>query len=231
MTDATSECRRTWRRLGVAKHVADEMAVDLEADIASAAAEGFSVASVVGHDVRGFATEWATARGVVRPRLRLALTASAAVIGAIPGVAGGLFVAYGLSSDAMGELFGAGHYRVGNMMFQSALSVPEWLLLLLYGIASLFAYAGAVAAVAATLYWRLDPALHGTVRLLALALPGAIALAVAATVAFAATRDFSTSTRVVGADIVVATFVLGASVAALRYGAVRRERGLVSAAV
>jgi hypothetical protein len=231
MTDAVGECRRTWRRLGVAKDVADEMAVDLEADIAAAAAEGFSVPSVVGSDVRGFATAWATERGVVGPRLRLALTASAALIGAIPGVAGGLFVAYGLSSEAMGELFGAGHYRVGNTMYQSALTVPEWLLLLLYVLAALFAYAGAVGAVAAALYWRLDPALRATVRLLAFALPGAVALAVAATVAFAATRDFSTSTRVVGADVVVAAFVLGASVAALRYGAVRRERALVSAPV
>jgi len=78
MTQVVHECRRTWRRLGVPREVADEMAADLEADLAAGAAEGYSPVSVVGADAKAFAAAWATERGVVRPRLRLALTATAA---------------------------------------------------------------------------------------------------------------------------------------------------------
>ncbi|MDX6486383.1 MAG: hypothetical protein QOF43_1536 [Gaiellaceae bacterium] len=224
-----NQCVRTWRRLGVSKEVADEMAAELGADLESAAAEGLSATSVVGSDARGFAATWAFERGVVRPRLRLGLTAFAALVGAVPGVGFGLFVAYGLSSDAMGSIFGAGEYRVGNIGYRSQLDVPEWLLLALYIVGAVFAYAGAVGAVAAVLHWRFDPALARTVRSLATALPVCTAAAVGAAVLFASSRDFATSMDVVFADAAVAATVLALGVALVRYRAVRRERARSSA--
>lgn len=228
-TMVVNQCVRTWRRLGVPKEVADEMAAELGADLESAAAEGLSATSVVGSDARGFAATWAFERGVVRPRLRLGLTAFAALVGAVPGVGFGLFVAYGLSSAAMGSIFGAGEYRVGNIGYASTLDVPEWLLLTLYIVGAAFAYAGAVGAVAAVLHWRFDLALARTVRSLAMALPIFTAAAVGSAMLFASTRDFSTSIDVVFADAAVAATVLASGVALVRYRAVRRERAGSSA--
>jgi len=224
MAIVIEECKRTWRRLGVAREVADEMAADLESDLAVAAADGVAPAAVIGADVRSFAAAWATERGVVRPRLRLGMTAAAALVGAIPGVGFALFVAYGLSSEAMGEILGAGEYRVGNAGYQATLSVPEWLLLVLYALGAVFAYAGAVGAVAATLSWRFDPALSRTIRSLALALPVATAAAVGATIAFSSTQGFSTELAVVVADVVVAAAMFACGVALTRLHTVRRER-------
>jgi hypothetical protein len=218
-----NQCARTWRRLGVSKEVADEMAAELGADLESAAAEGLSATSVVGSDARGFAAAWAFERGVVQPRLRLASTAFTALVGAVPGVGFGLFVAYGLSSEAMGSMFGAGVVRVGDTGYQATLSMPEWLLLVLYAVGAVFAYAGAVGAVAAVLHWRLDPAFARTVRSLATTLPVCTAAAVGSAVLFASTRDYSTSINVVLADAAVAATVLASGVAFVRYRAVRCE--------
>jgi hypothetical protein len=63
------ECRREWRRLGVADAVADEMAEELAADLAEAEEDGASAADVLGSgafDPRSFAASWATARGVTQ---------------------------------------------------------------------------------------------------------------------------------------------------------------------
>jgi hypothetical protein len=85
------ECRREWSRLGVSDSVANEMAADLEADLAEAAAEGASPEDVLGtaaFDPRSFAVSWAAERGVIpaaaaapRPsgRLPVAIAAFAAV--------------------------------------------------------------------------------------------------------------------------------------------------------
>jgi hypothetical protein len=64
------ECRREWKRLGLADPVANEMAADLEADIAEAEAEGGSAEDVLGvevFDAPAFARSWAEARGVIPP--------------------------------------------------------------------------------------------------------------------------------------------------------------------
>jgi hypothetical protein len=61
------ECRREWRRLGVPDPIANEMALDLTADIEEAEAEGGSAEDVLGNslfDPRRFAAAWANARGV-----------------------------------------------------------------------------------------------------------------------------------------------------------------------
>jgi hypothetical protein len=225
MSNVVRECRKTWRRLGVPRAIADEMASEIEVDIAAAAAEGESPLAVVGHDPPAFAVAWATERGVVRARLRLALTTSAALLGAIPGVGFALFVAYGLSSEAVGSILGAGEVRVGDTGYQQTLDLPAWLLLLLYGLGAVFAYAGAVISVGAVLAWRLDGTARTTVRVLARTLPAATAAAVAASVGFASSRDFSTNLEVVVADGVVAAVVFAGCVAAVRGSVVLRARG------
>jgi hypothetical protein len=64
------ECRREWRRLGVPDPIANEMAIDLTADIEEAESEGGSAEDVLGNsffDPRRFAAAWAGARGVTAP--------------------------------------------------------------------------------------------------------------------------------------------------------------------
>jgi hypothetical protein len=64
------ECRREWKRLGVPDPIANEMAVDLTADIEEAEVEGGSAEDVLGNslfDPRRFAAAWASARGVTAP--------------------------------------------------------------------------------------------------------------------------------------------------------------------
>jgi len=66
-------CQREWKRLGVPESAANEMAADLEADLAEAQADGASPEAVLGNgyfDARSFAASWALARGVahVSPR-------------------------------------------------------------------------------------------------------------------------------------------------------------------
>lgn len=62
------ECRREWKRLGVPAAVAEEMAAELQADLAEAAADDVPAEELLGagaHDARGFAASWASERGVV----------------------------------------------------------------------------------------------------------------------------------------------------------------------
>ncbi|HEX3237339.1 MAG TPA: hypothetical protein VHQ99_02920 [Gaiellaceae bacterium] len=66
MTAFVEECRREWERLGVPDLLADEMAADLEADLAEAEADGVSAAEMLGEsDPRRFAAIWASERGLV----------------------------------------------------------------------------------------------------------------------------------------------------------------------
>jgi hypothetical protein len=86
MTAFVKECRQEWKRLGVPDLLADEMAADLEADLAEAEAEGVSTAEIVGEsDPRRFAATWARERGLVsepppRKRRRLWMWVVAAVV-------------------------------------------------------------------------------------------------------------------------------------------------------
>jgi hypothetical protein len=62
------QCRKEWDRLGVPPAFANEMAADLEADLAEARADGVSPEEVLGNgyfDAECFAASWAIARGVV----------------------------------------------------------------------------------------------------------------------------------------------------------------------
>lgn len=67
MNEFVEECRSEWKRLGVPDSVADEMAAELEADLAEAEAEGVPAEAVLGSgasEPRSFAAAWATERGV-----------------------------------------------------------------------------------------------------------------------------------------------------------------------
>jgi hypothetical protein len=49
------DCRREWRRLRVPKSTADDMAAELEADLAEARSDGTPPEELVGSDPRSFA--------------------------------------------------------------------------------------------------------------------------------------------------------------------------------
>jgi hypothetical protein len=66
MTAYVEECRREWKRLGVPDGLAEEMATELESDLAEAEADGVSAAELLGEsDPRRFAATWAGERGLV----------------------------------------------------------------------------------------------------------------------------------------------------------------------
>ena len=93
MSEFVEQCRREWRRLGVADPLADEMTADLTSDLEEAEAEGVSDAEYLGasaSDPRSFAASWASERGIVpapsspekdrhAPRVLIGFTALAAI--------------------------------------------------------------------------------------------------------------------------------------------------------
>jgi len=93
MSDFVEQCRREWRRLGVADPVAEEMAADLASDLGEAEAEGVSAEELLGSSVfdpRAFAASWAGERGIIpvppsrgnarrRPLVLVAFTALATI--------------------------------------------------------------------------------------------------------------------------------------------------------
>lgn len=103
MSTFVDECRREWRRLGVPDSMAEEMASELEADLAEASADGVSATEVLGEsDPRRFAANWASARGLVpdgppRPRRRphWAVFAAGVVVLLVGVILGGLLVVKG----------------------------------------------------------------------------------------------------------------------------------------
>lgn len=71
MSTFVDACRKEWDRIGVSGAVANEMAADLEADLAEAEADGVAPEEVLGNgffDPAAFAASWASARGVVGSR-------------------------------------------------------------------------------------------------------------------------------------------------------------------
>jgi hypothetical protein len=68
VSEFVDACRREWTRLGVPDPAANEMAADLEADLAEAAAEGVAAEEVLGagaFDPQSFAVSWAAERGLI----------------------------------------------------------------------------------------------------------------------------------------------------------------------
>lgn len=67
MNPFVTSCRKEWARIGVPDAAANEMAADLEADLAEAEADGVSPEHVLGNgyfDPASFAASWARAAGV-----------------------------------------------------------------------------------------------------------------------------------------------------------------------
>jgi hypothetical protein len=70
VSEFVEQCRREWRRLGVADPLAEEMAADLASDLKEAEADGVSAAEYLGRsasDPRSFAASWASERGLLPP--------------------------------------------------------------------------------------------------------------------------------------------------------------------
>jgi len=66
MSAYVEECRQEWKRLGVPELLAEEMATELESDLAEAQADGVSATEILGEsDPRRFAATWASERGLV----------------------------------------------------------------------------------------------------------------------------------------------------------------------
>jgi len=94
MSEFVEQCRREWRRLGVADSLAEEMAADLDSDLNEAEGEGVSAEEYLGSsaaDPRSFASSWAAERGIIpaplgranarrRPLALVAFTALAAIV-------------------------------------------------------------------------------------------------------------------------------------------------------
>lgn len=107
MTAYVEECLREWERLGVPDSLADEMAAELEADLAEAQADGVSATEILGEsDPRLFAATWATERGLVpdpapkiRRRRRWVWVAVGLALAFVFMAVLGLFAAVGVSQD------------------------------------------------------------------------------------------------------------------------------------
>ncbi len=103
MTAYVEECRREWRRLGVPDILAEDMATELEADLAEAEADGISTAEMLGErDPRRFAATWANERGIVaepprrkrsRKRVWVLLGVGLVLLGFVLGIADVAFFA------------------------------------------------------------------------------------------------------------------------------------------
>ena len=112
MSGFVDECRKEWSRLGVPEADRNEMAADLEADLAEARSDGVSPEAVLGNgyfDAKSFAACWAIARGVVHVprrdgtiRIRTLVLALGALVGAVvAGVGFLILVRPGFSSVAV----------------------------------------------------------------------------------------------------------------------------------
>jgi hypothetical protein len=87
MSAFVEECRQEWKKLGVPDVLAEEMASELEADLADAEADGITAAELLGEsDPQLFAAAWARERGLVaesppeRSRKRLWIALAACVV-------------------------------------------------------------------------------------------------------------------------------------------------------
>jgi hypothetical protein len=133
MSPFVEECRKEWSRLGVPEVEANEMASDLEADLAEARADGASPEEVLGNgyfDAKTFAASWATARGFVSLtpcdrgtiRIRSLILALSALVGAVVAGVGFLILVAPRSSS---QAFAAPFARRPNPPVPSILVNPH----------------------------------------------------------------------------------------------------------
>lgn len=133
MNDFVDQCRREWKRLGVADSLADEMAADLASDLREAEGEGVSVEELLGgsaSDPSTFAASWARERGIIpepssgrrTPRALVAFTGLAAA--AL--VVAALLLATG---EPKVTLTASGTNQATRQVQTSAAAPIEWILL------------------------------------------------------------------------------------------------------
>jgi hypothetical protein len=157
MSDFVQQCRREWRRLGVADPLAEEMATDLASDLREAEAEGVSAEELLGSsafDPSSFAAAWAAERGIIpeplgrgrarrRPLFLVAFTALAAIaviVAAALLLTGEPKVTLVTSGTRPPHLLAPVPPRVGGQVHATSASTPvEWILLVLAIIALGFA--------------------------------------------------------------------------------------------
>ena len=172
--DVVARARRTWRRLGVAPDAADEMAAELRSDMDAAAADGIDAMSLVGGDPESFARAWASARGAVRPRWRIASTTFVALLGMLPGAAMIAVIPLAMTSPWFISMVDPNNPTL--LCDQPWCGSARWypptaLVWLVLGCALFAIYAGALLATSAWLRRHADPARPRSVRLLAVWLP------------------------------------------------------------
>ena len=161
MSEFVEQCRREWSRLGVPDPLADEMAADLESDLAEAAAEGVSADELLGSSVfdpRAFAASWATERGIIpappgrknagrKPIVLVAFTGLAAValiVSALLLLTGepklSVVTSRAAPPQALAPPAGSVPPGAGRLVVHTSASSPvEWILLLLAIVALGFA--------------------------------------------------------------------------------------------
>ncbi|WP_157431695.1 hypothetical protein [Actinomadura hibisca] len=209
------QCRRTWRRLGVPRAVVADMTAELTADLETACQDGRDPQSYVGGNPAGFARAWASERGVVPVRPLIGRVATVAIVCGLPAAFMGLFVAYGLGSDAMADA--AGGVTSGES--------PTWLILVGYVLSAVFAWAGMLGGVSAALRFHGDAARRATVRRLAFALPAAGLVAATVTIGIAARLEFPFGVRYLLAESLGPALFLASVVALVRWSVVRSDTG------
>jgi hypothetical protein len=129
MTAYVEECRQEWKRLRVPDRLAEEMATELETDLAEAEADGVSAAEMLGEsDPRRFAAAWARERGLVadqppkksRKRLWIVLAVCLVLLLLLSAlVAGGLLATTSVQVQAAPPVKVSGIPQIGK------LRVPE----------------------------------------------------------------------------------------------------------
>lgn len=146
MSDFVEQCRREWRRLGVADPPAEEMAADLASDLREAEAEGVSAEELLGSsyfDPRSFAASWAAERGIIpappgrgsgrrRPLALVAFTALAAlavIVAALLLATGEPKVSIVASTARSGGVVPPGATRTLVLPHANTAAPIEWILL------------------------------------------------------------------------------------------------------
>ena len=210
-------------RLGVRRADARDMAAELEADLAAAAAEGVPARELVGHDPRGFALSWAREKGVAGPRLWLGSDDGRGARRGLPRSRGRAL--RGLRRRDLEHAADRDGIHDESIQRMPGMR-PRWLILALYVIAAIFTYAGALAAVSAVpaLATRSGGWHHGASARLG-ACRRSSRCTVGLTIGFSASQGFSTDRAAVIGDLLIPTAALALSVAGVRICAVRRAAG------
>ncbi|WP_420879172.1 hypothetical protein [Rhodococcus sp. (in: high G+C Gram-positive bacteria)] len=180
------QANRLWRRAGVRRSDRQLLLAELRTELDGARHDGHSLTTVLGQDSNQMLRSWAEEREVHGRAMRLGLTVSAALLGAVFGSAFVLLVLV-TAFTRRSTLFDPGPFV---LPFYASGAVPAFLcaLLCVWGV----------------LRWRSDPGAASTARWLIVLLPIGAASTTAATVSVAWWANFNTSPKVFTAVIALA---------------------------